>query len=150
MVKVFRGDVRGVVKSVCSVYATVVVLCLWSVGVIDNSKCMDLRKRYSNYGTGLSAWMSDGERFLTQEFINKCVKEGKVVGLNDQCPDLGSWLYISCENSTMLSHQTGSGDIASLFCRKMLAAYEVYPNIFRKEIYDLKHLAEEVLYIGDD
>jgi hypothetical protein len=79
-------------------------------------------KEYANYG--FEKWKADGERFLTQSFIDEYVRTGIAPTLNDGRPELSKWLSYARESCIFLTPWGYADRIAAgNFFQSMLSVY---------------------------
>jgi hypothetical protein len=112
---------RDIVKSMCGACCAAAMMCSSGVsegmvveGTRELCECAsndvaiymhnevfyrDAARREYAHDYNFSKWKSDGDRFLTQAFIDEYIKIGKAPLLNDGRPEFIEWLYGTSSNS---------------------------------------------------
>lgn len=84
---------------------------------------------YKIYVVDFYSWKCDGERFLTESFLNKYSEEGAIPQLNDGKPEFGTWISYTNASGGFCVGGWNWGtryDLARPFIENML-------NIFREK-----------------
>jgi hypothetical protein len=131
MVKMIKDDARAVLAGVCCVAVVFMSTTEDVNGVeyVDISKIIaynygdNFMTEYANYG--YDKWKADGDRFMTQSFIDEYIDTGVAPILNDGRPELKDWLEASAKTGLFdpgWSH-TERTILAKQFIESMLEAY---------------------------
>jgi hypothetical protein len=89
-------------------------------------------------------WKTDGERFLTQDFITKCVNGKSIPLLNDGRPEFIEWLYGTNQNSVFFAKWGWETryEFAKPFIQLLLETYLKHEQLFESYIPCIKTMLE--------
>jgi hypothetical protein len=138
-VNLFESNVGSMVReALCAAAMLVAFDGVWGMDVIydddgiprfqDGSvvsyDCED--KFLTEYANRSDIWKADGERFLTQQFVNEYVKTGIAPLLADGRPELTEWFDYTINNGAFTIYWGSANALVGGFIQNMLEIYSKY------------------------